>query len=185
MSEGRERDERKYEDDDRDRDKERRRRDSDDRDRPPPPKKSSKMPLLIGGIIGGMLVCCGGPAILIGVIGIGAKAQKDDQTNQVEQAKPIEISADQLLREYKENEPKANDAYKGKVVQVSGPVKRVTEGWVELKGAGQFEFLTVDCHFDDRKVMASFSGGSQVTIKGVCDGKGFGGINIRRCQQVK
>ncbi len=195
-----ERAERRPEDDDR----ERRRRD-DDRDRERPVvvnvhQPKSKLPLILGIVIGVMLVCCGGPAILIGLIGVGAKVQEDKQKKQVEQAgganggkqikqgeeaaKLIEVSAGQLIAEYKDNAAKADIDYKGKVLQVSGPIKRITERWVELKGDGQFEFLTVDCHFDDKSVMASLSSGSQVTIKGACDGKGFGGINIRHCQLV-
>jgi hypothetical protein len=153
---------------------------------PSPPKKS-KLPWVIGGAVLLGLVCCGGPMLFMGLLGFGAKKQQEEQQKQVQEQKPIEVSAVQLLSEYKDNEAKANDKYKGKVVQVDGVIDRITEGYVKLKGGGQFELLTVDCHFDDedRKTVASLSSGSRVTIKGICDGKGFGGINIHRCKLVQ
>ena len=111
-------------------------------------------------------------------------AEERKAAEKLKQDTPIQVTADQLLREYKDNEAKANNNYKGKNVQVTGTIKRITDKWVELKGNEQFEFLTVDC-FLDREVMASLSSGSDITVIGKCDGKGFGGINIRKCVLIK
>lgn len=155
----------------------------------PPQKKKSKLPWIIGGIVVLGLVCCGVPMMLMGLIGVGAKVQQEEQQKRVQEQKPIEVSAAQLLSEYKDNEARANDQYKGKVVQVNGIIHRITEGAVELKGNDPIVTHRVSCHFDDadRSAISSLSSGNQVTIKGICDGKGFGGIsvNINRCKLVQ
>jgi hypothetical protein len=127
--------------------------------------------------------------MFMGLLGLGAKKQQEDQQKQVQEQKAIEVSAAQLLSEYKDNETRANDQYKGKVVQVSGSIHRITEGAVELKGGDAIVTNRVNCQFEDadRKSLSSLSSGSHVTIKGICDGKGFGGIsvNIKRCKLVQ
>ncbi len=96
------------------------------------------------------------------------------------------VSAVQLLREYKDNEAEANNAYKGKLIQVTGTIKRITEKWVELKGADPLQVPSVDCYFKDRNTLFSLSEGKEITITGVCEGKGFFGIiNIKACELAK
>jgi putative nucleic acid binding protein len=153
-----------------------------------PPTAKSKAPWVIGAIAAGVLVfglvCCGCPTLLFVMMGMGAKKHADDQTKQVEEQKPIEISANQLIQEYKDNEVKANNTYKGKVVQVTGTVLSVSEGQVALKSNTQFELFTVQCHFDDRQALTLFSSGNTVTIKGICDGMSITAIQLRKCKKM-
>jgi hypothetical protein len=155
------------------------------------PKKSNKLPLIIGGVVGGIivlgLVCCGGPMMLMGLIGLGSKKQQEQQQQQVQEQKAIEVSASNLLSEYKNNETRANDQYKGKVVQITGSIHRIVERAVELKGGDAIVMDRVNCQFEDadRKTLSSLSSGNQVTIKGICDGKGFINVNIKKCKLVQ
>lgn len=88
------------------------------------------------------------------------------------------VTAADLTKEFKDNEVAANNKYKGKVVEVTGKVKRVTDtgGFsditVELDGAN---FTSVECNFDDslRSSVANLTVGSTVTIRGRCDGLSF------------
>ena len=125
-------------------------------------------------------------AIMVMACGGGGK-NKQEEAKQIAEEKAIEITASDLLSQYKDNEVKANETYKGKVVQVSGIVKRITERAVELKGSGRFELLTVDCRFEDndKKAMSSLTGGQDVTIKGICNGKGPFAVEIKRCTLIK
>jgi hypothetical protein len=104
----------------------------------------------------------------------------------VQEERPLEVTAVQLLSDYKSNQLRADGNYKGKVVQVNGTVRRVTNNAVELEG-GKYELLTVDCQFSsaDAPAMASLSAGSFVTIKGVCEGKNFAGVRVKNSKIVQ
>ncbi len=138
-----------------------------------PPKKRSKLLWIVGGVV-----------VVIVLVAVANQGKKKEEDKKVQEQKPIEVSAAQLLSEYKDNETRANDQYKGKVVQVTGPIHRITEGHVELKGSDAIVVNRVNCQFEDadRKTLASLSSGSQITIKGICEGKQAININLKRCK---
>src|SRR5271155_4370770 len=70
---------------------------------------------ILGGIVLVVLVCCGGPAIFMGMVGVGISKQQADAEKKVQEQKPIEVSASQIWQEFKDNQVKADDTYKGKV----------------------------------------------------------------------
>ncbi len=158
----------------------------------PPPKKSKTgcilltiLVVLLGGGVLGVFVCCGGPVAMMGLIGVGVKQQQVDAEKKVQEQKPIEVTGNQLWTEFKENQVKANNTYKGNVVQVTGVVHRITQHEVEIE-AGE-ALAKINCAFrgDDEKVLATLASGNQVTIKGICDGKAvFPGVNLSSCKLV-
>jgi len=159
------------------------------KDRSSSPAKS-KTPLIIGGIIGGSvligLFCCVCPVGLYFLLGLGARKQQQELAKDVEEQLPMKVAAEELIREYTDNEPRAKKTYTGKVVQVEGIVARIVEGRVELKSGKRADFWTVDCYFDDRNAMPSVSKGSSVRVKGICEGRDSidARINIRKCKLV-
>jgi tRNA_anti-like len=121
-----------------------------------------------------------------------------EEEKQVQEQKPIELSGADLTREYYESIPKADEKYKGKVVQVSGFVDRVTDmknaKIVFVEGSlsdfkGTSYLWTVGCAFSDsdQNAVASLANGKQVTIKGICIGGGgrYPGVDLRRCKLVR
>jgi hypothetical protein len=94
----------------------------------------------------------------------------------------IDVSAEHLVAAYTDNEAKANHLYRGKSLRVTGVVRRVTEKAVELQGGG-LGVMTVDCHFSEswRKLVSSLFAGTRVTIRGVCDGKNPGAVDLKDC----
>lgn len=85
---------------------------------------------------------------------------------------------------YGSNELYADEIYKGKVLEVSGEVARVSKGvfatiCVSLKaGEGR-----VDCYFDeaDSRALVLLRPGKIVTIRGSCDGKAAGVVALKDC----
>ena len=155
---------------------------------PTAPPAKSKLPWILGGVAALGLVCCGVPVACFGLTGLGIKKQQDDQGKKVEQEKPIEASASDILQAYEDNEVRANDKYKGRVVQITGTIDRIREGHVVFLARGGFTKVhEVDCYFEDneRSSLASLSQGQRVAIKGLCDGKGAFDVNVKRCKVVK
>lgn len=117
-----------------------------------------------------IVLCCGGLNGFKGSSGGGG-------------ASTIKVQASDMIREYKSNEAAANAKYQGKTVDVSGTIKRITQDFVELEGWGDFELVTVDCHFD-RSVLAQFRPGRQVTVGGTCEEATPFAVNIRDCTVI-
>ncbi|MBN9117732.1 MAG: hypothetical protein J0I06_00930 [Planctomycetes bacterium] len=102
----------------------------------------------------------------------------------------IEITAVALDTEYDANELDADKKYKGKVLVVTGTVKKITRDdrpgkiTVELAGtAGS----TVDCHFDRDKQaeLGAVAVGQEVTVRGTCKGKVRTWVTLETCSLDK
>lgn len=101
----------------------------------------------------------------------------------------IEISAVKLLKEYDENEVKADAAYKGKTLIVAGKVNRVGSYFDEplaIQIEGAMSILDVICSCDEpqRASLANLNKGQTVKVKGVNQGKGVG-IVLKNCELLK
>lgn len=86
---------------------------------------------------------------------------------------------------YEENEVKADEAYKGRVVTITGEVNSIKKGilgsmYVTLKGKSMFK--GVQCYFDKSKVsqLSNLNKGQQVSITGICDGLMMN-VQIKEC----
>jgi HEAT repeat protein len=102
---------------------------------------------------------------------------KDDNT--------IEITVSKLLRAFGDDSKKADQAYLGKALLVSGSISSIKGEFVELFDVND-HFLTtrVKCIFDEaeRKSLVSQSIGNQVKIQGVCDGKRESAVELKNCK---
>lgn len=102
----------------------------------------------------------------------------------------IALPVDDLEREYDENEPAADGKYKGRQLEVTGAVQRVTGDahpgklTVELTGA---RFATVECIFptSKRAELGRLVVGESVTIRGRCKGKVDGVVVLENCVRVE
>jgi len=84
--------------------------------------------------------------------------------------KPIKITATQLYAEYDENPVRADQKYKGQLLQVSGVVDSIGHDYVSLN-AGAF-LATIHCSFaaEQQPQIAQVDKGQLVTIQGRCTG---------------
>ena len=103
----------------------------------------------------------------------------------------LKVSASQLFQDYKGNEVAADEKYKDKTLEIAGTVDSIgkdilDEIYVTLKGGGQFEFLSVQCFFEDKykSEAARLSKGQGITVRGRCEGK-FGNVLVKKCKFVK
>ena len=89
----------------------------------------------------------------------------------VKEEKGITVTADQLVKEFQENEGAANTKYLDKAIEVTGTVSEVgknqdEKSTVMLSSADAF--TSVFCTM--KEDAATLSIGSPVTIKGICSG---------------
>lgn len=100
----------------------------------------------------------------------------------------MEISPDDLLTSYEENEVKGDELYEGQMMKITGAVddigKDILENvYITFETADEFSITSVQCFFDDEteieKVM-ELKPGDSITITGRCDGK-FGNVTIKEC----
>lgn len=121
------------------------------------------------------------------LVGCGGK-KFQEQVQRVRESKPeVEVSAAQLVADYRANEVKADVTYKGKVVAVKGQVAQVKKDLgghpvVVLtpgKGGG---LVTVRCVFDKSAIEATagLEKGVEVGVRGIVQGK-FGSVNMTAC----
>jgi hypothetical protein len=164
----------------------------------PPPK--SGMPtwvkvLLILGVLG---MCGVGGCIVC--VGLGAKKVADTIETQAASAKAADEAAKAaatkvdiraLVDEYKNNEVRADEAYKGKYVASGGRVRDISKDFtdamivmVEPLDAKPFEHPVVACYppEKDKATAASLNKGSLIVFKGRVDGKIVTNIIVRECE---
>ena len=89
----------------------------------------------------------------------------------------IVITSVDLLKAYDENVVAADNAYKGKVLDVTGTVGNIGKDvmdrvYVTLKGEDVNALISVQCFFaeDDPAGVADLKTGDVVTITGICEG---------------
>lgn len=142
---------------------------------PPVPKKKNKG----CGIAIGILVIF--VAFLIFIFAISGGDDTDDanttsksavsQTTIEEAA--IEVSVEQLLKDYKENEVAADNKYKGKKVTVSGVVDSVAKDvlndtYIKIDTGSDYEVLGAQCYIADTQLerVANLKSGDKITVEG-------------------
>lgn len=103
----------------------------------------------------------------------------------------FKISAIKLYKEYKANEPAADNKYNGKIIEVSGKIERIGkdilgQAYVTLK-IEDYSLASVQCVFPDvqKSTVASLSQGQQIVIKGECKGKLLGTVLLEKCVVIQ
>ena len=110
--------------------------------------------------------------------------------NAPEPEEVITISAIELYNQFDNNKIAAEDAYKGKTIQVSGTIEKIDESWgipyVSIR-ADDYGWCTVNCNFEkeDKSELAGLNSGQKITIKGTCGSMGFMSVTVEKCSIVE
>lgn len=98
----------------------------------------------------------------------------------------IKVTAKQLMDDYDNNELKADEKYKGKLLTVTGKVSEVRKSWgntiVDIGTGAVFEW-DINCYMskDQTDRAAQLDKGDTVTITGTCDGLSFLSVTMKDC----
>ncbi len=105
----------------------------------------------------------------------------------IEQAYPF-VSADQLIAVFSENEVKANNMFKGQIIDVEGEVSEISvvfgQTYVTLKSSDQWEFMQVQCFIPDdadMSIIEQLSPGNIVIARGEVEGKSLN-VEMKNCE---
>lgn len=123
--------------------------------------------------------------VMFGVLAAGSTDTDVDTQNVQSQAPSYVLSANELYREYENNEVAADSKYKGKVVMVSGTIQDIgkdilDEAYIIIGGTG---FLDgVQCFFTESQLSAisGLSKGQHVTVKGEVGGRVLGHVLVKK-----
>ena len=118
--------------------------------------------------------------------------KQPEKSPEVSKQPEITITAKALLNEYKNNELRAEQNYKGKRAQITGFVDAIDNTFdvisVNINGGGDFEWTDIHAYFSDKDKadVAALNKGQKITV--VCtidDGGDLGGIACRNSKIVK
>jgi len=102
----------------------------------------------------------------------------------------LTVSSTKLYQDYDANEIDADNAYKGKLIQVNGKIidigKDITNDAYVLLNVGKdpYQMLGVQCMLKYPALGSGLKKGDVVTVIGKCDGK-LGNVFIRNCDLTK
>ena len=157
----------------------------------PPPKKGMSTAGIILLVLVILMALGGGGCALcvcLGAKGIADQQSAEDQKNAEAKRNPVRVPLSTLLKEYKDNEVRADGQYKGKYVEVSGKVNDVKKDLVDHMyitiGTGQsFQIPQVQCYFDDKQKAraTTLSKGNPVSIRGRVEGLIFN-VQLKDCE---
>ena len=104
----------------------------------------------------------------------------------------IEISAEALINEYKENEIKASQKYKGKRLRITGLVDSVGQNdmvvlndsyYIYVDYGDAYDFNNIRCSLNNNSVdrAAELKNGDKIVIEGRCDGFSVISVDMYDC----
>jgi hypothetical protein len=129
-------------------------------------------------------------AVVFGLWILGSLTSHREKTGSTDNQPPtngINVSAADLIDEYKANEVSADERYKHQALAVTGIVDSIGKDildnlYVTLNDGGKYEFTKVQCMFgeDHKSELASLNKGVQIRVVGICHGK-LGNVLLREC----
>lgn len=121
-----------------------------------------------------------------------AVSQEDsnkEEGSEEPKAKPVEVEASAILKEFEANEAAADAKYKGKSLLVSGVLEKVdTEVFdedkyvVNVADGGDFVVFTVNCKGLESDEVVSLTKGQQIQIQGEFEDGGDLGVDLSPCK---
>lgn len=104
----------------------------------------------------------------------------------------INVTADELLAAYKENELAGDKQFKGKTLLVTGVLDSIQSGvgdspFLLLKAGDEFEFNMPQAHFDASETdsLIALKKGENIQIQCVSDGEMMGSPVLKNCKVVQ
>jgi len=154
----------------------------------PPPKKGMSGAAIVLIVLAVAAALFGGGCLMC--VCIGAKAGSDAQAEQERlKANAVSVSAQRLIDDYKANEVRADQTWKGKYVNVNGVVAEISKGLgdamiVNLNSGRQLEFQTIMCHLDEKYKgrAAGLGKGQNLTVRGKVDGLLLLSVQLHDCE---
>ena len=126
------------------------------------PAKKSKLGKVLAVLIGGFIVAAAA------LSASDHEERKAAAAVEVQSAPAIEVTADQLHKDYKANEVSADSTYRGKILRVTGAVKSINKGitdrpYIILWTTNEYE--GVHANFADEGTLGTLKIGDHITVR--------------------
>jgi hypothetical protein len=124
------------------------------------------------------------------ILAIGSVDSGADTKDVQSQASELRLSANEIIRDYIENEVKADLKYDGKVVEITGVIDGIGKDlidtiYITVGKVSSNDFLdrSVQCYFTESEAssVGNVSVGEHVTVKGKIDGL-MGNVHMKACR---
>ncbi len=139
--------------------------------------------------------------IIVAIAGGGGKNQNTKDTTketksakekiQEEKKEVVKVEINSFIKDFDSNQLAAEKKYEGKVVEVSGYIRNISEDitgkpFLSLipKPTGYFG-TSIQCFFDDKEELTTLKNGQKVTVKGDFKAQELGIIMLEKCTVVK
>lgn len=118
-----------------------------------------------------------------------APAKDEEKTEPKPKAKPMEVAASDLIKEFQDSEFTADKKYKGKTLKITGGAVTSIDAQilndenydVSFNGGQDFEFLSITCSNVADKYLDTLEPGQDVTVVGKFDDGGDLGVVMKSC----
>lgn len=154
--------------------------------------------MMIGGIAGGDTEDGTDDIAVVAADDSSSDEPKADKTTEAPKPKPkaepkpkanvVKVTADQMLKDYEENELAADKKYEGKRIQVNGTIDKIdTEVFgddyvLRISNGDEYSFLTVNCNDMSKGELSTLTVGNKVTAVGGFDDGGDLGVELKKCK---
>lgn len=102
---------------------------------------------------------------------------------------PIRVTAAQLADEWNANEYAARQKYLNRTLEVSGRIQSISEssgqGYIAFQVPGFFDAVHAYFLPDQKEIAMTLSQNDEITVIGICKGKGVFTIDLKECRIVK
>ncbi len=96
------------------------------------------------------------------------------------------LSAEDIAQEFSDNQAKADEAYKDKIIQIKGKVRRITE---QSRGYAVVVYGqamgNINCYLKDKSLVSNFTKGDRVVLKGLCEGSNGYSVVMSNCEVIE
>lgn len=148
--------------------------------------------MIIGGIAGGDPKGSTDDTAVSAADNSSSEEPKADKTTEAPKPKPkanvVKVSAEQMLKDYEDNELAADKKYEGKRIQVSGTIDKIdselfgNDYILRISNGDEYSFLTVNCNDMSKGELSTLTVGNDVTAIGGFDDGGDLGVELKKCK---
>jgi hypothetical protein len=119
-----------------------------------------------------------------------AQSSEEPKSEKATSGDIVAVTAGEIIKDYSDNELRADMKYKGKLIEVTGTVRKIDtelfdgEKYVLLMNTSVWDFMHVSCYDIDVNDLVELNKGDEVRVRGDLGDGGDLGVTLRNCRIV-
>lgn len=98
------------------------------------------------------------------------KKKEENRKKQVRKSNPGYISLEKIIKEYEENEVRADNKYRDKIIGLKGKLTKIGKTYGEINISLNDYQLSLDLQEGQDEVIGKLNKGEKIKVKGICKG---------------